>query len=301
MFVSQTAKLLLIYRKSASHEFLIAEQFSSENYAKSLTFGNLLLSIERIVCMSQQDLSKENKIHFDRQIQLIGFENQARLMHFSAVVMGVKGAMGEVLKNLALTGLGKAFICEENGDVTQLNVNSSCLYLCAEKDTTKNQKHDIIVELLKNINSLLEINFVESTENLTCEYYISSPTSNEELKVEANKRSEMEGLQVYIFESGLGGIILLCEKNDLLLPSLEKIKSWGRFDPLLEAFCSAIFPFNTGRDFFPLSSLIGALVNQCILLRLTKGTLSFNTLTFNFGFPSIHPLNQMKSQTYLLL
>lgn len=103
--------------------------------------------------MTSLDLTEEELIRYDRQIPVIGLENQIRLKKTRVLVVGLGGLGSVVTKYLVAAGIGKLVIVD-NDTVSLSDLNRQILY---DINDINKYKAEVAGEKLSKINPNVDI------------------------------------------------------------------------------------------------------------------------------------------------
>jgi ubiquitin-activating enzyme E1 len=107
---------------------------------------------------------------YDRQIRTYGENATLKITTSSVVCIGLeKGLSTEILKNLVLMGINKIYLLDNNSDNLVIETDLLTGYYYTIDDLNK-KRHKILTKKLKELNSLLEIEYYKDFNKLIKEH-----------------------------------------------------------------------------------------------------------------------------------
>jgi len=126
---------------------------------------------------------------YDRQKRITGWD-QSKIANATVMIIGVGATGNEVVKNLALTGIGKIIIVDY--DIIEKSNLNRCILFNMENFIENKYKVDVVIEACKQLNPDTEIiGLKENLNDIDKDYYkksdvICSCLDNVEARLQAN-------------------------------------------------------------------------------------------------------------------
>jgi adenylyltransferase/sulfurtransferase len=134
---------------------------------------------------------------FDRQKRIKGWD-QEKISNSTVMIVGAGATGNEVVKNLALSGIGKIYLIDY--DFVETSNLSRCVLFNYSSDSSKEYKADVIKEACKILNPCVEIvPFKQDLNSINKKLYkesdvICSCLDNLEARLEANNYAYYYGV-----------------------------------------------------------------------------------------------------------